>query len=364
MLLAVLFLGRKYARASRRWRRAPCCSATPFMPASFWARMATIFDEQQDKAHYTGSSEARRQVMQEGIDAFLTFPLTGVGAGQFKNLQPAGRKERWRETHNALIQVAAETGILGLAVFMFLIVRGGMAAARTRRLLSRPRKGSDPLALVMSDDESAIALRPHRRDDRRSGRLVHLRHVRVGRLQLDVLLPAGADRGHARAHARAPFGGPVNRGGAVRRFCSRGTMAMMDESASRGGARSKAAVLAERLVEPVRRRAPRVARCATGAAPAKPDPRHHLPSRRAAAVRAIHCLDDVAAALGGDASRAVRGRVAGELRRVPPGTWRSSRRTRASNSGSPRAMVRGRRTPFSERPASPNGSSPPPRRDG
>ena len=93
--------------------------------------------------------------MEEGIDTFLERPITGVGAGQFKNYNPPGRKERWRETHNALIQVAAETGIFGLAAFVFLIVRGAMAAARTRRLLSRPRKrgAPDPLRLTMSDDD-------------------------------------------------------------------------------------------------------------------------------------------------------------------------------------------------------------------
>src|SRR5436189_6277766 len=31
-------------------------------------------------------------------------PLTGIGAGQFQNYNPPGRKEAWRETHNAPIQ--------------------------------------------------------------------------------------------------------------------------------------------------------------------------------------------------------------------------------------------------------------------
>jgi O-antigen ligase len=81
--------------------------------------------------------------------------LTGVGAGQFKNYNPPERKERWRETHNALIQVASETGMFGLAAFVFLIIRGGMAATRTRKLLSKPRKSTapDPLQLVMTDEE-------------------------------------------------------------------------------------------------------------------------------------------------------------------------------------------------------------------
>ena len=96
--------------------------------------------------------------MQEGIDAFLDHPLTGVGAGQFKNYNPAGRKERWKETHNALIQVAAETGLLGLLLFSFLIVRGAMAAMTTRSMLRPPRRRSGPdlLATVLTDNERRI----------------------------------------------------------------------------------------------------------------------------------------------------------------------------------------------------------------
>ena len=153
MLLAVLFLGRKVRPGFTVMALVAVLLATPFMPASFWSRMSTITDEEQDKVHYTGSAEARRVLIQEGLDAFAQFPLTGVGAGQFKNYNPPERKERWHETHNALVQVAAETGLFGLMAFSFLIVRAAMAASRTRRLLSRPRKRTtpDPLKLVMSD---------------------------------------------------------------------------------------------------------------------------------------------------------------------------------------------------------------------
>jgi O-antigen ligase len=155
MLSAVLFLGRRVRPGFTVMALGAVLLATPFMPASFWARMSTITDEQQDKSQYTGSSEARRVLIQEGLDAFSAYPLTGVGAGQFKNYNPPERRERWRETHNALVQVAAETGIFGLALFAFLIVRGVMAAATTRRLLSKPRKkhSPDPLGLVLTDED-------------------------------------------------------------------------------------------------------------------------------------------------------------------------------------------------------------------
>jgi O-antigen ligase len=153
VLVALIFLGRKIRPGFAAMALAAIVVALPMMPSSFWERMETIVNEEADTSRYTGSREARRIVMEEGLDAFLTFPITGVGAGQFKNYNPPERRERWRETHNALIQVAAETGLFGLAIFIFLIVRGAIAAAQTRRLLAKPRKrgAPDALGLVMSE---------------------------------------------------------------------------------------------------------------------------------------------------------------------------------------------------------------------
>ena len=159
MLVALVLLGGKVRRGFGTMAIVSILVATPFMPSSFWTRMESIFDEEQDRQQFTGSREARRTVMQEGINAFVERPFTGVGAGQFQNYNPPDRKERWRETHNALIQVAAETGVLGLIAFSFLIVRAAVAAAATRRMLRRPRKRGDPdpLASIMSpSDHSAL----------------------------------------------------------------------------------------------------------------------------------------------------------------------------------------------------------------
>jgi O-antigen ligase len=154
-MLALVMLGGKVRRGFSVIAVIAVVIAAPFAPASFWDRMASITDADQDRNQFTGSRETRRIVMQEGIDTFVERPLTGVGAGQFKNYNPPERRERWRETHNALIQVAAETGIIGLLAFAFLIVRAAIAAASTRRMLTRPRKPSaeDPLAAVMQQDD-------------------------------------------------------------------------------------------------------------------------------------------------------------------------------------------------------------------
>ena len=126
--------------------------ALPLMPASYWHRISSITDGSQDE---TGSREARRILLRESFQAFLSHPLTGVGAGQFKNYDPEGREQAWRESHNVVLQVAAELGIVGLGGFLFLVGRAVMSPAKTRRLLKvaggipgRRKKQLDPGAVV------------------------------------------------------------------------------------------------------------------------------------------------------------------------------------------------------------------------
>jgi O-antigen ligase len=106
--------------------------ALPVVPASFWNRMASITDERLDD---TGSREARAILLRESLDAFWDAPLTGVGAGQFKNYQPDEREEAWRETHNLILQLGTELGIFGVLIFMGLIAAGVLAIGKARRLL-------------------------------------------------------------------------------------------------------------------------------------------------------------------------------------------------------------------------------------
>jgi O-antigen ligase len=154
VLVTLIFLGRKVRPGFGTMAVVAVLCAAPFMPASFWERMASIVDDKKDKEEFTGTREARWTVMKEGLRAFADRPLTGVGAGVFQVYNPPGRKEAWRETHNAPIQVLAETGAFGFAAFMFLVVRAGLAAKTTRRLIQRRGKRKpDPLRAVLSDGD-------------------------------------------------------------------------------------------------------------------------------------------------------------------------------------------------------------------
>ena len=64
--------------------------ALPIVPGSYWRRIASITDESKDDVE---SSQARRRLMGESADAFIANPLTGVGAGMFKNWNPPTRQE-------------------------------------------------------------------------------------------------------------------------------------------------------------------------------------------------------------------------------------------------------------------------------
>ena len=111
--------------------------AIPAMPSSFWTRMDSIMNADEDA---TGSRAARMRLLNQGVEVFADNPLTGIGAGQFQNYAGPGVVEKWRVTHNVWLQVASELGMFGVMAFLFLVVRAYMANFRALRMLRTPRK--------------------------------------------------------------------------------------------------------------------------------------------------------------------------------------------------------------------------------
>jgi O-antigen ligase len=130
-------------------------AALPAAPSSFWDRMDSIMNAEEDP---TGSRAARMRLMEQGVEVFLANPITGVGAGQFQNYNmPGVTIERWRVTHNVWLQVAAELGIFGFAVFAYLVVRAYAACFAVNRLLRGPRKKrGHGTTLALTDAERAM----------------------------------------------------------------------------------------------------------------------------------------------------------------------------------------------------------------
>jgi len=109
----------------------------PVLPQRFWDRMDSITDAENDA---TGSRAARIRLMQQALQVFAENPLTGIGAGQFENYSGPDFIERNRVTHNVWLQVAAELGMFGVAIFAYLVFRGFAAAAVSLRAIRPPRR--------------------------------------------------------------------------------------------------------------------------------------------------------------------------------------------------------------------------------
>jgi O-antigen ligase len=132
-------------------------AALPAAPSSFWNRMDSIMNAEEDP---TGSRAARLRLLEQGLEVFLANPITGVGAGQFQNYDnydtPGGTIERWRVTHDVWLQVGAELGIFGLAAFTYLVIRAFSACFAVNRLLRQPRRKRAVTVLTLSDSERTM----------------------------------------------------------------------------------------------------------------------------------------------------------------------------------------------------------------
>ena len=127
--------------------------ATPLMPETFWNRMASIANPDEDQ---TGSRQQRIQLYKQGLEVFAANPLTGIGAGQFVNYDSEVMVERWRVTHNVWLQVAAELGIFGLCAFAFLVWRAFTACFAARRAIRGPTKRSTGATTTLTPPEQKI----------------------------------------------------------------------------------------------------------------------------------------------------------------------------------------------------------------
>ena len=160
-LALIVYEGRKVQPRLGAIAIVALLAASPFMPGWFWTRVSSIVNAEEDE---TGSRQARKDLMWEGWRTFLDYPLTGVGAGQFKNYNPTDRLEPWRETHNVLLQIAAELGVFGLIAFLVLIGQAVAALRWTRRMFgasrARPRPPTAPPGAIPVTE----AFRPDERE--------------------------------------------------------------------------------------------------------------------------------------------------------------------------------------------------------
>jgi len=84
--------------------------------AHYRARVESIFLGNVEGSEDRGSLEARKELLKKSVITALTHPLFGVGPGCFPLVD-----EGWKVAHNAYSELAAESGILALVLFLMAI---------------------------------------------------------------------------------------------------------------------------------------------------------------------------------------------------------------------------------------------------
>lgn len=108
-VLAVIY----FDREKRKWNLLVAAAAVAAIVLAFppaIERLYTAFDKTEE-----ASKMQRWSIMKKGVVIFAENPIIGVGLRSFAIIE--GRTHAvgaWKDAHNSLLQVAAETGILGL----------------------------------------------------------------------------------------------------------------------------------------------------------------------------------------------------------------------------------------------------------
>jgi O-antigen ligase len=119
-------------------------ASVAILPSSAWDRLGTVLlpfrDSQAVGQVIDTSVELRLGAQRVALEMFLDNPFIGVGAGNYPPLYPAYSQQLGVTAvasefypHNLYLQVLAETGALGLLVFLPAVFGPLLALERTRR---------------------------------------------------------------------------------------------------------------------------------------------------------------------------------------------------------------------------------------
>jgi O-antigen ligase len=126
----------------------------PFLPKGFSDRMGTltIFTSSNASVHSEVSFQGRTSELLAAVGMFSDHPILGVGAGNYvvhyqdyASRLGLERRTEDRQAHSLYLEIAAETGLLGLTVFFALITSLMVSLNQTRqqlKLLGKDEKWS------------------------------------------------------------------------------------------------------------------------------------------------------------------------------------------------------------------------------
>ncbi|MBL8220931.1 MAG: O-antigen ligase family protein [Bryobacterales bacterium] len=119
------------------------------LPGMVADRLQSLFKSQEEELLTGGSAfssrKSRTYLLIRSIELTASYPIFGVGPGQFADVEDAdirekgGRKGAWHVTHNAYTQVSSEAGIPAAFFFIGALVSTFRMMNRThRKALRRP----------------------------------------------------------------------------------------------------------------------------------------------------------------------------------------------------------------------------------
>ena len=115
-------------------------------PPGYWDSMRSIIED--PKADYNWDAKnGRRNIAKRGVGYMLAYPVFGVGINNFPlaegtisdkaRFTPAGHGIRWAAAHNSYVQAGAETGFIGLTLWISLLIGGIVGCFRLRGRMPR-----------------------------------------------------------------------------------------------------------------------------------------------------------------------------------------------------------------------------------
>jgi O-antigen ligase len=152
LVAVAAFVVLRYTAVALRWRvGATAIVALVVLGTAsdqYWKQMGTIMSD----ADYNRTEETgRMQIWRRGVGYMLRNPVFGVGPNNFQAaegmLSPIAQRQqlgvgvRWNAAHNSYVQIGAELGVPGLAMFIGIIVS---AFAGLRRVDRREDVVDDP----------------------------------------------------------------------------------------------------------------------------------------------------------------------------------------------------------------------------
>jgi O-antigen ligase len=117
-----------------------------FAPTSYWDRISTIWGSEDrpklsDQYLEGGLATARLEVWKTGFRFMLENPIAGVGIGSFQFAEGMTHKGGpWFAPHNSFLQMGAELGVAGLALFLFILYRAVRNCREVIRIARRDRR--------------------------------------------------------------------------------------------------------------------------------------------------------------------------------------------------------------------------------